>query len=195
MSRKPSPSRKSRIAAVTRWRSGDRLAHPLAAQVEVAVAQPHLLADLAGEALDLERAASRRARAASASRDAELELAGRQLGVDGLGLAARRPAPATVSTSSARSRCASSNASPAVVRMEDELDEPGAVAQVDEHEAAVVAAAVDPAGEPGVGVDPVAEHLAAPGVAVGVRAQCRAGRRSSRRSLPSAARAGVARLG
>ena len=55
--------------------------------------------------------------------------------------------------------------------MEDELDDAGAVAQVDEDQAAVVAAAVDPAGDPGLGVDPVGEHLAAPGVAVAVRAQ------------------------
>ena len=44
--------------------------------------------------------------------------------------------------------------------MEDELDEPGAVAQVDEDQAAVVAAAVHPAGDPRLGVDPVG---AAPG--------------------------------
>ena len=48
-----------------------RLAHLLAAQVEVAVAQPRVLADLAGEALDLER---------------------RRLGV-GEQLGARRPGP------------------------------------------------------------------------------------------------------
>ena len=60
---------------------------------------------------------------------------------------------------------------PRLVGVEDELDEPGAVAQVDEHEPAVVAAAVHPARDPGVGVDPVAEHLAAPGVAIFVGAQ------------------------
>ena len=54
MSRKPSPSRNSRIAATTRWRSSSASLHLLAAQVEVAVAQPRVLADLAGEALDLE---------------------------------------------------------------------------------------------------------------------------------------------
>ena len=50
--------------------------------------------------------------------------------------------------------------------MEDELDQAGAVAQVDEDQAAVVAAAVDPARDARLGVDPVGEHLAAPGVAV-----------------------------
>ena len=43
--------------------------------------------------------------------------------------------------------------------MEDELDDAGAVAQVDEDQAAVVAAAVDPAGDPRLGVDPVGQHL------------------------------------
>ena len=65
--------------------------------------------------------------------------------------------------------------------MEDELDEPGAVAQVDEDQAAVVAAAVDPAGDPHLGVDPVAQHLAAPGVAKAVGAQ---GRRLAHGSPP-----------
>ena len=55
--------------------------------------------------------------------------------------------------------------------MEDELDDAGAVAQVDEDQAAVVAAAVDPAGDPRLGVDPVAEHLR--------RTRCR-GTRSAR---------------
>ena len=149
----------------------DRPRHALAAQVEVAIAQAHLLAHLAGEALDLE---GRRLGVRDQGRvaNAQLELAGRQLGVDGLGIApddrpgdrqhVLGPQPVRELERVAR-----------VLRMEDELDEPGAVAQVDEHEAAVVAAAVDPAGQPGVGVDPVAEHLAAPGVAVLVRAQRR----------------------
>ena len=75
--------------------------------------------------------------------------------------------------------------------MEDELDEPGAVAEVDEDQAAVVAAAVHPAGDPRLGVDPVGEHLAAPGVAV-ARSPAAAGsslmrrRRLRRRSSCSA---------
>ena len=43
------------------------------------------------------------------------------------------------------------------------LDEEG---QVDEHQAAVIAPAVHPAGEPRVGINAVGEHLGAPGVAV-----------------------------
>ena len=65
--------------------------------------------------------------------------------------------------------------------MEDELDDAGAVAQVDEDQPAVVAAAVDPAGDPHLGIDPVAQHFAAPGVAVAVRAQ---GRRLAHASPP-----------
>ena len=66
--------------------------------------------------------------------------------------------------------------------MEDELDDAGAVAQVDEDQAAVVAAAVDPAGDPRLGVDPVA---AAPG-----RTRCRGSRsaRSGRRRSAHRAR-------
>ena len=37
------------------------------------------------------------------------------------------------------------------LRVDDELDDPGAVAQVDEDQPAVVAAAVDPAGDPDLG--------------------------------------------
>ena len=53
--------------------------------------------------------------------------------------------------------------------MKDELDQPGAVPQVDEDQAAVVAAPVHPARDAGLGVDAVVEDPAAPGVAVGVR--------------------------
>ena len=62
----------------------DRVLHPLAAQVEVAVAKPHLLPNLSREALDLER---RRLGIRHQRRlaNANLELAGRQLGIDGLG--------------------------------------------------------------------------------------------------------------
>ena len=57
--------------------------------------------------------------------------------------------------------------------MEDQLDHARAVAQVDEDQAAVVAAAVDPSGDPRLRLDAIAEHLAAPGVAVAVGAQRR----------------------
>src|SRR4051812_27528987 len=53
--------------------------------------------------------------------------------------------------------------------MEDELEDAGAVAQVDEDQPAVVAAPVHPAGHPGLVANAVAEHLATPGVAEAVR--------------------------
>ena len=64
----------------------DRVAHPLAAQVEVAVAEPRLLPDLARERLDLER---RRVGVGEQRGvgDPQLDLARRQLGVDRLGRA------------------------------------------------------------------------------------------------------------
>ena len=55
-----------------------------------------------------------------------------------------------------------------VLGMEHELDDPGAIAQVDEDQAAVVAAAVHPAGHAGLGVGAVGGQLAAPRVAVAV---------------------------
>ena len=42
-----------------------------------------------------------------------------------------------------------------LVGVEDELNEPGAVPEIDEDEAAVVAAAVDPARDADLGVDPI----------------------------------------
>ena len=56
-----------------------------------------------------------------------------------------------------------------LLRVENDLDEPGAVAQVDEHEAAVVAAAMHPAGDPHDLADRVRANVAAPGVPVLVR--------------------------
>ena len=131
------------------------------------MAQARVLADLAGEALDLE---------------------GRRLGVgEQLGarstLSSTSPVGSSGLTVSAERRTTVAGGAQHVlgaqlvgeleglagaVGVEDELDDAGAVAQVDEDQAAVVAAAVDPAGDPRLGVDPVAEHLAAPGVAVGV---------------------------
>ena len=54
--------------------------------------------------------------------------------------------------------------------MEDELDDPGAVAQVDEDQAAVVAAAMDPAGDAHVLADACGVELAGPGVAIRIGA-------------------------
>jgi hypothetical protein len=55
--------------------------------------------------------------------------------------------------------------------VEDELDEPRAVAQVDEDQPAVVAAAVDPARDADLLADARGVELAAPGVAVAVGAR------------------------
>src|SRR5207248_1475031 len=76
------------------------------------------------------------------------------------------------------------------IGVEDELDEPAAVAQVDEDQVAVVAAAVDPAGEADVALRVAAAQVAAPGVAVGVRARRsfhRPGPRSTSRTTSSRA--------
>ncbi len=136
------------------------------------MAQARVLADLAGEALDLE---GRRLGVGEqlGLGDLQLELARRQVGVDRLLRAADDRAGGAQHVLGAELVGRARTASPAVVGVEDELDDAGAVAQVDEDQAAVVAAAVDPAGDPRLGVDAVAEHLAAPGVAVPVRAQGR----------------------
>ena len=85
-------------------------------------------------------------------------------------LSSRRTiSPAALSTCSGRSRSASANAS-GDSGWNDELDDPGAVAQVDEDDAAVVAAAVDPAGHAHVLAHARGVELAGPGVAVRVGA-------------------------
>ena len=56
--------------------------------------------------------------------------------------------------------------------MEHELHDPRAVAQVDEDQATVVAAAMDPARDARVRARPLGGELAAPRVAVGVRPRC-----------------------
>ncbi len=57
--------------------------------------------------------------------------------------------------------------------MEDQLHHPGAVAEVDEDQSTVVAAAVDPARDADLTVDPVRQHPPAPGVAEAVRGRVR----------------------
>ena len=71
-----------------------------------------------------------------------------------------------------------------LVGVEDQLDQSGAVAQVDEDESAVVAAAVHPAGDPHLRVDAVGQRLAAPGVSVLVRPQGREAIAHSRAQAP-----------
>ena len=110
------------------------------------MAQPRLLADLAGEALDLERrrlASASSVASATRSSNSPVGSSGLTVSVGARG----RPRRRRVSTSSARSWWRELERLAGVVGVEDELDEPGAVAQVDEDQAAVVAAAVDPAGD------------------------------------------------
>ena len=60
------------------------------------------------------------------------------------------------------------------LRVEHELDDARAVPQVDEDQAAVIATAVHPAGDPGLCPRPLGGQLTAPRVAVVVRARARA---------------------
>jgi hypothetical protein len=52
--------------------------------------------------------------------------------------------------------------------MEDELDDPGAVTQIDEDQPPVIAAPVDPARDAHLRAGPIAQHLAAPGIPIAV---------------------------
>ena len=168
----------------------ERRAHPVAAQVEVAVAQPQLLPHLTREALDLER---RRVGVGEHIRsgDPDLELARRELGVDGLRIPAHdlpgrgdhvlgsQPVGEIVGASRR-------------LGVEHELHEPGAVSQVDEDQPAVIAPPVYPTGDARSRVEPVLEHLAAPRVAVAILTQDweRIGHRepqSRSRQVPAAA--------
>ncbi len=55
------------------------------------------------------------------------------------------------------------------LRVEDDLDDAGAVTDIHEHEAAVVTTAMHPAGHAHALADAVGEDLAAPAVAILVR--------------------------
>ena len=74
--------------------------------------------------------------------------------------------PSAETTCSERRSSATAKASPG--GMDDELHEPGAVAQVDEDQTAVVAAAMDPAGHPHRVADARGAQVAGPGVAEAV---------------------------
>ena len=120
--------------------------HALAAQVEEAVAQAHVLAGSPASLVDLERQRLGRRLQRRVPRS-ELDLAGRQLGVDGL----RR----------ARDDLAGDGHDAFEPQRLDRLEQRRSsvdhalgdavmVAQVDEQQIAVVALAVDPAGERGL---------------------------------------------
>ena len=109
----------------------------------------------------------------------DLDLAGRQVRVDVALLAAHDGADGRDDVLGAQA-LGERERRAARVRVEDELDEPGAVAQVDEDQPAVVAAAVDPAGDATSSPVRPASSDPAPGVAVGV------GARRAHQSVPPA---------
>ena len=137
-----------------RWRR-------VAAEVEPAVAEAQRLVDVLLVELERER---RGARDDLERVDLELDLAGRQLRVDRLRRAGDDLALG-----------AEDELVPELVRhgvrlgralgVDHELADPGAVAQVDEDEPAVVAPRVDPAGERQALADVLGPHLAAAEVA------------------------------
>ena len=147
----------------------DRLPHAIAPEVEIAIAQAGLLAHLAGEGLDLE-GGRLGVREQLGAPDPDLDLPGGQVGIDRLGRALHHPALGAEHVLGAQ-LVPQLEGLPRLVRVEDQLHQPGPVAQVDEDEAAVVAPAMDPARDAHLRVDPVREDLPAPGVAVVVRAK------------------------
>jgi hypothetical protein len=117
------------------------LPHLLAAQIDVAEAQAHFLADVLvqlkrqrlGAVQNLERAAH------------ELDLAGLQIRIDG----SRRTGPDHAGDLEYVFIAHPLRLGEDIrgVRIEDDLQQPLAVAQVDENDAAMVAAAMGPAGD------------------------------------------------
>ena len=159
ISRKSRSSRTSRIVAITRWRSAIAPLHLGAPQVERAVLRRRLSST---DAVLVERERRR------LGVGEDLELASTvssispvaRFGLTFCGVATRDRARDRDHVLGAQ-RWAAACAAGAVSGMEDELDDPGAVAQVDEDQAAVVAAAVDPAGDAGA-ASPRARRSAAP---------------------------------
>ena len=148
----------------------DRLPHPVAAQVEVAVAAGAFPRSTSPEKDSISNGGVSASERSSGVGHPDLDLAGGQLVVDGL-RRALDDRPAGAEHVLGAQLVAELERLARLVGIEDELDEPGAVAEVDEDEAAVVAAAVDPARDADLGVDPVRQDLPAPGVAVAVRPQ------------------------
>ena len=147
----------------------DRALHRLAAQVEVAVAQPRLLPGFRAEAFDRERRRIGFGQHLGFSH-VNLELTGRELGVDGL----RFPGHDLAGDRDHVLRTqpvAEVEGAPGFIGVEYELDEPGPVPQVDEDQTAVIPAPVNPARDPHRLAHTIAQNLAAPGVTVGIRTQ------------------------
>ena len=157
------------MVAITRWRRAMRALQLRPAQVERAVAQADDLVDVAA-VVDRER------RRLGVGQDLEpddrqLDLAGGQVRVDVLRIAPGHPCRRALITSSERRRVGALVRLGCGVRVEDELHDARAVAQIDEDQPAVVAPAMHPAGHPGLGVRPLGGQLAAPGIAVAVGAR------------------------
>ena len=143
----------------------ERVAHALAAQVEHPVAQAQHLVDRR-VLVDRERRRLR-LRERRDLGDLHLDLAGRDVRVDVLrraahDLALRGEDVLGTQPLGGRERLG-------LVGVEDELDDPGAVAEVDEDEPAVVATAVHPAGDARARSGAAGVQIAGPGVAVRVR--------------------------
>ena len=161
--------------------------HRRAPQVEVAVLQAQRLVDLAAlRGLDLE---GRRLRLVQHLElgDADLDLAGRQLRVHRLGAtrddgAARREDELGADRLGQRVRRRGRG------RIDDELHDAAAVAQVDEDQLAVVAPVRDPAGELDLATDVVAAQLAGIAVAQAHASASSAAARGARRRVPTARR-------
>ena len=142
-STKPSSSIRRRIAPTTVRREAEVPLHPLAAQVEPAVAQAERLVHALLVELERQR---RRARDDLQAVHLELDLAGREVRVHRVGRA-RTTSPSARRTNSLRTPCAASAASAACSGFTTSCVEPGVVAQVDEDQPAVVAARVRPPGQ------------------------------------------------
>ena len=135
--------------------------HLPAAHVEPPVAELQDLVDVLLVELERER---RRARDDLEPVEANLHHARRQVGVHGLGArAGRSPPPHAARTRSApRAR---SRRLRGVLRVRDELENPGVVPEVDEDEATMVAPRVGPAGNGDAAADVLGAHVAAVEVA------------------------------
>ena len=161
--------------AVDRVADGHRVLHAGAAQVDDAVAQPQQLVDRR-LLVDRERRRGRLGQRLGLG-DLELDLAGLELRVDVALLAPHDRAGRGDDVLGAQPLGERVGVGGGL-GVEDELDDPGAVAQVDEDQPAVVAAAVHPAGHAHGRVDVAGAQLAGPRVAVEVRA------RGPHRALP-----------
>ncbi len=103
--------------------------------------------------------------------DGELHLTGGQVGVEVLGSAPGHQAPGRDHVLGAQPVGELVRRGPGI-GVKDELEDPGAIAEIDEDETAVVAAPVHPPRHPGSGAGPLAGELLAPGVAEGVGPRC-----------------------